>query len=82
MEDQEQLEFLESAVRDFMEQEKMPKRIVLAYMDEDNSVTFSYHQCNYSDLQRIGQEMINESILRLVAGNKDRIKEIEEDLEE
>lgn len=39
MQDQEQLEFLESAVRALMEQEKKQKRIVLAYMDEDGSVT-------------------------------------------
>lgn len=82
MQDQEQLEFLEYAVRDLMEQEKIPKRIVIAYMNEDDSVTFSYHKCNYSHLQKIGQEMINEGTLQLVAENKDRIKEFEKDLEE
>jgi len=74
------MEFLEEALKDTLE--KNPKKVVVAYLDDDNGVTFSYHQCSYADLQHIGQEMINEGTLRLIAYNEDRIKELQEEMEE
>ncbi len=68
------MEFLEFKVKDILEQK--PKKIAIAYLSEDNTITLSYRQCTYVDLQRIGQEMINEGTLHLIAGSKNRIESL------
>lgn len=73
------LEFLEAALKDTLEHN--PKRVVVAYLDEDNEVTFSYHQCSYADLQHIGQEMINEGTMRLIANSEERMQELKDEEE-
>lgn len=79
MSDRPLLEFLEAALKDSMEHK--PKRVVVAYLDEDNEVTFSYHQCSYADLQHIGQEMINEGTMRLIANSEERMQELKDEEE-
>lgn len=75
------MEFLEAALKDTLENN--PKKVVVAYLDDNGDVTISYHQCNYADLQHIGQEVLNEGIMVLIAKNKDRLKELQnEDTEE
>ena len=71
------MEFLEATLKDTLE--NSPKKVVVAYLDDDNDVTFSYHQCSYTDLQHIGQEMINEGTLRLVANSEDRLQELKDE---
>lgn len=55
------LEFLEAALKDALESN--PQKIVVAFLSDDG-VTVSYHKCNYADLQRIGQEVMNEGMFR------------------
>lgn len=74
------MEFLEAALKDTLENN--PKKVVVAYLDDDNSVTFSYHQCSYADLQHIGQEMMNEGTLRLIANSEDRLQELKDEEED
>lgn len=71
------MEFLEAALKDTLENN--PKKVVVAYLDDDNSVTISYHQCSYADLQHIGQEMMNEGTLRLIANSEDRLQELKDE---
>ena len=78
-EDQELTEFLERSVKRILEQ--APKKVITAYIDSDNAVTFTYKHCNYADLQHVGQELINEGIINLVALNRDHIEQIEAEAE-
>ncbi len=71
------LEFLEAALRDTLEQN--PQKIVVAYLNADDGVTFSYHQCSYADLQHIGQEIMNEGTLRLIANSEERLQELKDE---
>lgn len=76
----ELLEFLEAALRDTIEFN--PKKVVVSYIDENDGIVLSYSRCGYADLQRIGQEFINEGTLMLIAQNEERIEQLKEELEE
>lgn len=80
MADLELMNFLEAALKDTMNHN--PEKVIVAYLDSNDAVTFSYNQCNYRDLQHIGQEMINEGMLRLIAESEDHIEELRNELEE
>lgn len=75
------MEFLEAVLKDTLE--SSPKEVVVAYLDDNGDVKIAYHKCNYADLQHIGQEILNEGIMRLIAKNEDRMQELrDEDTEE
>ena len=79
-EDIELAEFLEGSVKRILE--NTPKKVIVAYIDSDNVVTFTYKHCNYADLQHVGQELINEGIMNLVALNRDHLEQLEAEAEE
>lgn len=66
------MKFLEDSLREIIECNQ--RKVVVAYLDSNDAVHFGYYECNHFDLQRIGQEMINEGMLRLIAGSEDRIE--------
>lgn len=72
--------FLEDSLKDAIENN--PKKVIVAYLDKDDAVVFSYNQCNYRDLQHIGQELINEGTLRLISESEDRIEEFKNEPEQ
>ena len=78
-EDQDLVEFLERSVKRILE--NSPKKVITAYIDSNNGVTFTYKHCTYADLQHVGQELINEGIMNLVAQNKDHLEELEAEAE-
>lgn len=71
------MEFLEAAVRCTIE--KNPEKVVFAYLNGDGSVGFSYYGCTYAELQNIGQELINEGMLRLIAASENKIKRLKDE---
>lgn len=76
----EEAEFLEEALKGVLENPCKNKKIVLCFLDDNGDVEFSYRKCSYADLQHIGQEMINEGMLQLIAAEHNKIKRlIEED---
>lgn len=77
----EALEFLEAALRELMTNPDQPRKIVLAYIN-DEGVSISYKSCNYQDLQLIGQECINEGTMRLIALNEDRLQQLRDEADE
>lgn len=77
----DQQEFLEKALQHMVDRSPIPERIVIAWLDETFSVGFSYLNCNYADLQHIGQEMINKGTMRLIAQNRPRMEELEAETE-
>lgn len=77
----EQQEFLEKALQHMVNRSPIPHKIVVAWIDQNDGVGFSYLNCNYSDLQHIGQEMINEGTMRLIAQNRPRMEELEAETE-
>ncbi len=80
MSNRQLMEFLEAAVGDVMK--KDPKKIVVAYLDDEDATAINYYRCTYADLQHIGQELINEGTIRLVAANEDRIRELRDSTRE
>lgn len=71
------MEFLEAALQDTLEAN--PKKVVIAYLDEDGSTHISYCRCSYEDLQHMGMELINEGTMRLIANNEDRMQELKDE---
>ena len=76
----ENTQFLEEALRELMENPDQPRKIALAYINNEG-VNLSYKSCTYADLQQIGQELINEGTLRLVALNEERMQQIRDEAE-
>lgn len=76
----ENTRFLEGALRDLLENPDQPRKIALAYINSEG-VNLSYKSCTYSDLQQIGQELINEGMMRLGTLNEDRMQQIRDEAE-
>lgn len=76
----ENTRFLEAALRELMENPDRPRKIALVYINSEG-VNISYKSCTYADLQQMGQELINEGTLRLVALNKEKMQQIRDEAE-
>lgn len=74
-------EFLEAVLRELMENPDQPRKIAVLYINGEG-VNIRYKSCNYVDLQQMGQELINEGTLRLIALNEDKMQRIRDEAEE
>lgn len=72
--------FLEEALELVIKEQ--PSKLVIARLDSNNAISFSYYNCGYVDLQRAGQEMINEGLMRLLAASEFHMQQLKDELEE
>lgn len=82
IENSETTQFLEAVLRTLLGGEVQTRKIVLAYIDNDFKVGISYLNCNYAELQQVGQELINEGMIRLIALEDERIQKIRDEKNE
>lgn len=79
-ESNENTQFLEAALRELMQNPDQPRKIALVYINSEG-VNLSYKSCTYSDLQYMGQELVNEGTLKLVALSEDRLQKLRDEAE-
>lgn len=57
--------------------------LVIGYIDlNEGCEVLAYHFCNYNDLRRLATAIQDEAILRMIAGNQDRIEHFKEQFDD